>query len=58
MVLNCAPTTKTQKPNIIGLFLNGPDFLAQGRRQSRGAPRILVTTPQPPERERQNEREK
>lgn len=27
-VLYGAPTTKRQKPNIISLFLAGPDFLA------------------------------
>lgn len=60
MVLYGAPTTKRQKLNIIGLFLAGPDFLAQCRRQNRGAQRILLTTPQPPERnsEKQKEREK
>lgn len=56
-VLYGAPTTKRQKPNIIGSFLAGPDFLAQCRRQNRGAQRILLTTPQPPEREKQREAE-
>lgn len=63
-VLYGAPTTKRQKPNIIGLFLAGPDILAQRRRQNRGARRIRVIHPNhtPTTRERnsekQNEREK